>query len=789
MRTPGRVRLRQASAWLRAHDPELAATRRAVRTALVMPGLFALCGEVIGSPAMATFAAFGSFSMLLLVEFTGPMVQRLRAQLGLAVAWMVLICLGTLVAREVWLAVAAMVLVGFLILFSAVVSSVLSGATTALLLAFILPVTSSGTLSQLPERLAGAGLAAAASLPAISLLWPRPAADPLSAPASRVCRATAAQLRIDAARLAGGPNAPGVPQCRAAAEEAAAAAGELRRAFDATPYRPTGLSAGSRALVRLVDELTWLCAIVADRPPPHENLPACDPAAHRVRRAGADVLDRAAELLDAPRKPPDALQAARTRLRSDLADMERSATTRLPMRRPSPATESAVRAFLGTLDLSFRAQELGFATLQIAGNVDLAAAAERRGWAERLLGRDPGALGGPLAAAHERAAAHLQPHSVWLHNSLRGALGLGAAVALADLAGIQHSFWVLLGTLSVLRSNALNTGQNALRALGGTVAGSLIGAGLLHPFGHHGTPLWFLLPLAVLVAGIAPTAISFAAGQAAFTITLVILFNIGHDPNWHIALLRVQDIALGCAVSMVVGLLFWPRGAAAAVDRALATAYTDSARYLAGAVRYAVRRCGPDPAPADAPVRLGRQAAAAARRLDDAFRGYLAEHGAKPVPLADMTTLVTGIVGLRLAADAVLMLWQRDGQPHTEADRADARLVLLNTANHVSDWYRSLATGLTMHTSVPDPLPRSPAAEARLVASLHQDLTDDCGQATGTAVRVIWTSDHLDVARRLQPSLAAAAAAAGPEGTTGTSLARRWRRRAGPRRDHDPEER
>ncbi|SOF02293.1 hypothetical protein SAMN05446589_9420 [Streptomyces sp. OV198] len=35
-------------------------------------------------------------------------------------------------------------------------------------------------------------------------------------------------------------------------------------------------------------------------------------------------------------------------------------------------------------------------------------------------------------------------------------------------------------------------------------------------------------------------------------------------------------------------------------------------------------------------------------------RVYLAERGAKPLPLADMSTLVTGVVALRLAADSVL---------------------------------------------------------------------------------------------------------------------------------------
>jgi uncharacterized membrane protein YccC len=765
MEIPGRVLFGRVPAWLRDHDPGLVATRRAARTALVMPALFALCTQLLDSSTMATFAAFGSFSMLLLVEFTGPMVQRLRAHLGLAVAWVVLICLGTLVARVTWLAVAVMVVVGFLVLFSGVVSSVLAGTTTALLLAFILPVTSPAPLSQLPERLAGAGLAAAAAMLAISLLWPRPAADPLSAPAARVCRAAAAQLRTDASWLAGGPDAPSTGQCAATADQAAAAAADLRTTFDATPYRPTGLSAGSRALVRLVDELTWLSAIVADSGPPPDDLRAsCDADAHAVRRASAAALDAAADLLDAPRGTPDALRTALADLRAAMDGMEHNATSRLPVQQPRPGTESEVRAFIETLDLSFRAQELGFATLQIAGNVDLAAAAERRSWPERLLGREPGGPAGPLASARERAAAHLEPRSVWLHNSLRGALGLGIAVALANLTSVQHSFWVLLGTLSVLRSNALNTGQNALRALGGTLAGSLIGAGLLQLIGHHGTLLWFLLPVAVLIAGIAPAAISFAAGQAAFTVTLVILFNIGQNPDWHIVLLRIQDIALGCAVSVLVGLFFWPRGAAAAVHRALSAAYADSARYLADTVEYAASRCSIGCVPTAAPLEAGRVAAATARRLDDAFRSYLAEHGAKPMRLSDMTTLVTGIVGLRLASEAVLELWQRNGgEPPMEPDRSEARLVLLGSAGRVSGWYRELAVGLGRRTAaVPDPLPRNPEAEARLVDSLRRDLRDENGRATAAAVRIIWTADHLNAARRLQPSLAAAARPSDP---------------------------
>ena len=68
-----------------------------------------------------------------------------------------------------------------------------------------------------------------------------------------------------------------------------------------------------------------------------------------------------------------------------------------------------------------------------------------------------------------------------------------------------------------------------------------------------------------LLAGLAPATISFAAGQAAFTLTLLILFNILAPAGCKIGLVRVEDIALGCVSSLAVGLLFWPRGAGAVV--------------------------------------------------------------------------------------------------------------------------------------------------------------------------------------------------------------------------------
>ncbi len=422
--------------------------------------------------------------------------------------------------------------------------------------------------------------------------------------------------------------------------------------------------------------------------------------------------------------------------------MEQDATASLPS-----------SELVSSLEPSFRAQEMGFAVTVVASNIALTVAAEQRTWWQRLLGRQPAGVPGPVAAGEQRAGAHLNRRSVWLHNSVRGAIGLGLAVLVAEESGVAHSFWVVLGTLSVLRSNALSTGQNVLRGLLGTVVGFVVGGVIVYAVGTDIDVLWFLLPLAVLFAGLAPAAFSFAVGQAGFTVTIVILFNIIAPGGWKVGLIRIEDVALGCAVSVVVGLLFWPRGAGSALGAALGQAYTAAAGYLRSAVDFGSVRCDGKYEPLPRPVAQGELAAAAARRLDDAFREFLAERGTKRVPLADVTTLITGVAGLRLTAEAVLDLWDReDGR--SSGSRDAARVELDAAGERIAAWYDQLADALSGGGSVPAPLERDPAADERLVQAARNDLTGAQSNGAATAVRMIWSGDHLDAARRLQIAVA-----------------------------------
>lgn len=766
---PPRRRAVPGWGWLRQHDPGYGALRRATRIALIMPAMFAIGDKVIANPVLATFAAFGSFAMLLLVDFQGPVRDRVLAQGCLVVACAVLICLGTLASRFTVVATLGMALVGFAVLFAGVVSSVLAGATTSLLLAFILPVSLPGPVSSIPDRVAGWGLSGAASVLAIAFLWPSPARNLVREAAIDACRALAARLRAEIAWVTGRDGVDDDAH-QAAVQRADEAVDGLQRTFFTTPYRPTGLTTAARAVVRLVDELRWLNAIVLRsaprRRPDHPNHAAC-----AVKVAAAEVLARAAELLERPVQAPDELHAALEQMRGGLASLEVATTSRLPELAAGLQDEGGgdgqrAQAVVSALDTSFRAQELSYVVSQVALNTDFAAAAERRSWVDRLLGRQPEGLRGPLAAASERAGAHVERHSLWLHNSLRGAAALALAVLVADLSGVQHAFWVVFGTLSVLRSNALSTGQNVLRALLGTTSGFIIGGALVALIGTNTTVLWVLLPIVVLVAGLAPATISFAAGQAAFTLTLLILFNILAPAGWQIGLVRIEDIALGSAVSLAVGILFWPRGAAAALGQALSEAYADSAHYLASAVAYGLGRCDAGGPPAPPPRRQAADAAAAARRLDDTYRGYLTERGAKPIPLAEVTGLVTGVAGVRLAADAVLELWEADTGA-AAGDRSAARRELQHAVGLMTGWYDRFASSLVGAESVPDPLAANEVADGRLVDAVARDLRDSDGHSSDTGVRVIWTGDHLDAVRRLQPLLVEPARAAASEHALG----------------------
>jgi uncharacterized membrane protein YccC len=334
-------------------------------------------------------------------------------------------------------------------------------------------------------------------------------------------------------------------------------------------------------------------------------------------------------------------------------------------------------------------------------------------------------------------------------------VGLGLAVGVAEVTAVEHGFWVVLGTLSVLRSNALGTGATALRAVGGTAVGFLVGAAIMIGVGGNPVLLWALLPLSVLVSGAAPSMISFAAGQAGFTLVVVILFNIIVPTGWKVGLTRIEDVAIGCAVSIVVGLLFWPRGATAALGRALSDAFVQSSAYLADAVaRLTTSTQEVDTRPAQ------RASHRAYFRLDDAFREFLVERGAKVVPVDTVANLFTGSNRIRMAAytlSTLPALHPDPGLPELESV-AVAGAVLRDSYAASHRWYEEFAELLTNRR---DSLALPPTHDDVLHAVL-QEAFDDArdrhrADRLRTTLQMLWADDLLETQRQVQVDLAGSA--------------------------------
>ncbi|HTV98961.1 MAG TPA: FUSC family protein [Streptosporangiaceae bacterium] len=608
------------------------AAARALRATIVMPSVFALAFVVIGNLQMATFAAFGSFATLVLASFGGTRRDKAIAHLGLALVGSAALAIGTAVHGTDWLAALVTLPVAFAIFFGGVAGPNAASGATAALLAFVLPVASPGAVAEIPSRLAGWWLASVVGTAAVLLLSPRTHGDRLRESAGALATALAGHL----GEAASGGATP------AAREATVAAKHDLLKLSEATPYRPTGLSTADQSLANITELLEWVSSLTGDAFDGHADTGNMTAADRELLGAAARVMADVALLLRSQDVPAQEISGR-------IAELERARTAsssqQHELRGDPGSVEAAAKHAVHAQAIAVAAQGVVADALIASGRSDpQSVAAQRRTWygEERAGALATGRLAG-LAGAANVAARHASIRSVWFRSAARGAVALALAVAVADLTAVQHGFWVVLGTLSVLRANAAATGATVMRALSGTVVGFAVGSALMLAIGTDHNTLWVILPIAVLVAAYTPGTAPFAVGQAAFTVTVIVLFNLLAPAGWRVGLVRIQDVVLGCAVSLVVGVLFWPRGASSVVGDDLADALRSGAAYLTQAVDWSLglRQEVPDTAVA---------AVGAAIRLEDALRGYLAEQGTKRASQHDLWSLVMATVRLRLTA-------------------------------------------------------------------------------------------------------------------------------------------
>ncbi|HUE28790.1 MAG TPA: FUSC family protein [Solirubrobacteraceae bacterium] len=661
--------------------------------------MFAFTDKVIGNLQIATFAAFGTFATLVLASFAGTRRDKLVAHTGLALTGSVLVTIGTVVHSPTALAALATVPVTFAVFFGGVLGPNAASGATAALLAYVLPAASPGTISMIPDRLAGWWLASVVGTAAVLAMSPRTGDDPLRGAASTLAESLADEL--DASLLGADTED----------QQTAALKGrrELITRFNGAPFRPTGLAAPDQAFAHAVELLEWCSSLVADTLNERADLRDAAPEDRALFTQASSVLRSVAGLFSGGRARPDI--DALKRAREESLARVRGLT-------PDGA------GFREAAGISFHANSIAVAAVALADEALVATRLETPAWlaSERRRTFLRSATATRTARRVSRVAsaawARASLRSVWLINSLRGSVALAASVAVADLVSVQHGFWVVLGTLSVLRTNAASTGSTALRALIGTGIGFVIGGALLLAIGTDQTALWVALPIAVLVAAYAPGTAPFAVGQAAFTVTVAVLFNLLVPVGWKVGVVRVEDVALGVAVSVLAGTLLWPRGVSALVGDDLADVFRWGASYLSQAVDWAIGARASEP---DAAVPAGT----AAERLEDALRGLMAEQGTKHLARYELWRLVGGSLALRLTA------WSVADLP-SDSEIGSAGPILTRRTNTLAGWYERLAELVGR--------PNGSQIESLAPPAFAPGDTVDSGSASPYA---IWLCEHL----------------------------------------------
>lgn len=703
---------------VRIHDPGHLALRRGIRAAVALPLSLATTLYLVDDAAGALFAIFGTVGLLINADFAGSTRQRLASYLVTGAAGAVALSIGWAASFSTPVATLVTFAVVFALSFVNLLRGAIAVGTPAVVLVFVVSVCLEGTADSLLPYLVGWAIAVVISTATALTILPR---DNRADQREALAAAFAAAARgADRAWLHPDPTATDPFVGLGDAVE------RLDREYGGQPFRTAGLTTRDQAMTLLVDHANSARlllvasgpALIADGALP---LPERDDL---VRAIVAGLDDLAAAMRDPHHLPSGAdLDAARVRLtegleRWVLAESESGRT-------PQELASQLGRDHLMRMSALLVEQMVELARLVNGGRAE-------------SLERQPPV---PVRRRSTILRSQFSWDSPWLRTSLRSATGLSLAVLVVNLTGVQHGFWVLIGVISILRFDAVGTRKFAVQAIVGTLVGVLIASVIVLNV-HSATVLWILLPLFVFIAAWSAVALNYPIGQASFSILILVAFGIvAWPPDGYIAVVRVEDVALGAAVALVVGLLMWPRGAVGHLRQQLATAIRSASRYLSEAMASFV-----DPSLADEVARQRHVAARDAERAAETYDLALMQRG----PAEDMSpwTRATTAVYLLISASRVVAHFAAT----TPVLREEGGLQgAVEAARRTSDAHWALvADAVDDSPTIPCPSPADDREDVPVVAQIR-DL-DDARALIVTVWVVDWVR-HLDrISARRDPS-------------------------------------
>nr|VUD29829.1 efflux (PET) family inner membrane protein YccS [Raoultella sp. NCTC 9187] len=224
---------------------------------------------------------------------------------------------------------------------------------------------------------------------------------------------------------------------------------------------------------------------------------------------------------------------------------------------------------LGFLLNNLRAIDAQLATIESAQ-----VAAPAHGTTENLLAEDR--LSG-FSDIWLRLRRNLSPESALFRHAVRMSLVLCAGYAFIQLTGLNHGYWILLTSLFVCQPN-----YNATRhRLALRIIGTLVGVAI-------GLPILLLVPsvegqlLLIVLTGVLFFAfrnVQYAHATMFITLLVLLCFNLLGE-GFEVALPRIFDTLIGCAIAWAAVSFIWPDWKFRNLPRVLDQAINANCRYL-----------------------------------------------------------------------------------------------------------------------------------------------------------------------------------------------------------------
>jgi uncharacterized membrane protein YccC len=552
------------------------AQRRAVRAGIGATIAFYLSWIVIDDAMLAVFATFSVIGLLVLADFGGDLRRQARSYVLATLLAASLVALGTAVSENTFAAAGLLFVVALCVSLSTAVGRNVASGANGVLLFFLVACAVPAPLDALDSRVAGVLLGGCISLLAVLTIWPksppdrlRPAlADAIDTLARHIGRLS--QGREDATYSFTEP-----------LRDALANAGPDHLAVGERPTLATERDYAQLRMGHGLSRAQLMLERLSKRPAPPPGVADAEGILARELR---QVLHTTAAALrgEGPAPAVDvAFDAGRAhRERTDAALVRELALGRAD-------DTLAVGA-----DRSVLAGELSTSVGGVITDARVVVGTDRF---PVRVGSMSGGRERHVEAVLDRlvtiVSSTLSTRSVVLQNSLRLALGLSLARLVGGLLDVENGFWVLFATLSVMRTNAVQTGASALQAVLGTLIGFAVGLPLLLAIGTSGDVYLYILPI-VTVVGLLAGSINVVWGQAGFTVLVSVLFNLVEPIGWEIGVIRLQDVVLGAAAGVVLGLAAWPRGAAGQLAQSLADAIEACGDLVAATVQRRLRPVG-----------------------------------------------------------------------------------------------------------------------------------------------------------------------------------------------------